>query len=147
MLNGYHWDVIALSARMDQMMQTRSLEQLEAGMRELQIITKSLPGRLGFRLDVGGERLSVVDDRGERVSGWQLFGALALLTLKEKLGGKLVVPLHAPSLVERTAQQYGGSVVKTKADIQSLMAVAAEESATLASDGLGGMIFPQFTGA
>ena len=86
----------------------------------------------------------MVDDRGERVSGWQLFGALALLTLKEKLGGKLVVPLHAPSLVERIAQQYGGSVVKTKADIQSLMAVAAEESATLASDGLGGMIFPQF---
>jgi mannose-1-phosphate guanylyltransferase / phosphomannomutase len=143
-LNGYRWDVIALGARMDEAAQLRSAEQIEAGIRQLQIITKSLPGRLGFRFDVGGERLSVVDDRAERVGGWQLFGALATLCLKDRLGGKLVVPVSAPSMVERVAQQYGGRVVRTKSDIQSLMAAATDEEAILASDGLGGMIFPHF---
>ncbi len=143
-LNDSRWDVVALGARMDEAAQMRSAEQIEAGMRQLQIITNSLPGRVGFRLDVGGERLSTVDDRGERVGGWQLFGALATLLLKDRLGGKLVVPVSAPSMVDRLAQQSGGSVVRTKSDIQSLMASATGESAMLASDGLGGMIFPHF---
>jgi mannose-1-phosphate guanylyltransferase/phosphomannomutase len=50
----------------------------------------------------------------------------------------------APSILETIAQRYGGTILRTKANSQSIMAAAAGEYVVLAGDGEGGLIFPRF---
>jgi len=143
-ISGFGWDVIALNSGLDEQKVWRTPEEFEAGMEQLAVITRSLPSRLGIRLDTGGEKVFVVDERGERIGGWSLLAGVAAMTLQEKPGGKIAVPVTAPNLFDWVAGQHAGSVVRTRVDAQSLMVAASRDDVVLAGDGEGGLIFPQF---
>jgi mannose-1-phosphate guanylyltransferase/phosphomannomutase len=54
------------------------------------------------------------------------------------------VPVTLPSVFERLAEQFGGSVVRTKASLQALMEASTADDVVIAGDGYGSFIFPQF---
>ena len=143
-VSGFGWEVIVLNAGLDEQKLSRTQEEFEAEMRQLAVITRSLPALLGIRLDPGGEKMFVVDDQGERIGAWDLLAAVASMTLKENPGRSIAVPVTAPNLFEWVADQYGGRVVRTRVEPQSLMAAATRDDVVLAGDGEGGFIFPHF---
>jgi mannose-1-phosphate guanylyltransferase/phosphomannomutase len=144
-VNQFGWNVVALNASVDENRLSRTMEQFDESMRQLALITMSLRAGLGVRLDTGGEKIFVGDDRGQILPGWTLFAALASLVLRAHPGGKLAVPVTAPRLVERLAADFGGSVVYTRFTPEALMAAAAsDDSLVLVGDGEGSFIFPQF---
>jgi mannose-1-phosphate guanylyltransferase/phosphomannomutase len=143
-LNVLNCDVVALNARIDESKMSILPEEFDHALEQLAVISGALQVDLGARLDVGGEKLFLVDDRGEILPGVTASAAIAALALRANPGGTIVVPVHAPSIFERIAAEYGGQVNRCKADIHSLMVAASEEEVVMAGDSIGHHIFPDF---
>ena len=136
-------DVIALNATRDPARYSRSAEEFDRDMQVLASITGTLKADLGVRIDTGGERIYVVDDRGQLLDGGKLLAAMADLMLRDH-GGTVAVPVTAPSVVETVAEKLKGSVVYTKVMPHALTSAASSPGMVLVGDGAGGFVFPEF---
>lgn len=136
-------EVVPLNARVDANRVAISQEEFRAERAQLAAITGVLQDvRLGVRLDVGGERVFLVDETGREVSDTLACAAMAALVLQSYQGSTVVVPTHQPRVFERLAQRYGGQVRRCAGDMQSLMETAAADGVAMAGDGAGYFIFP-----
>lgn len=137
-------DVVALNAQLDEAKLSILREELQRSIDRLADISSVVNADLGVRFDVGGEQIFVVDDRGRVLEDLVVVAALATLALRAHGGGKIAVPVSAPCIFERIAEQHGGHVIRTKVDPQHLMEVASREDVIFAGDGAGNYIFPEF---
>ena len=142
-LSRFRWRcVVALNAEDDESRLSLTPEEFEASLHQLAVITSSIRASFGVRLDIGGEKLFVVDDLGRRVDGWRVFAAIALMTLEQNPGGMIAAPTTAPNVIEWVCQQHGARLVRTKVEPQAVMAAATQSGCVLAGDGDGGLVFP-----
>jgi mannose-1-phosphate guanylyltransferase/phosphomannomutase len=137
-------DVVSLNSAMLDERPTWRPDEFDLAMSQLAAITRSLRARFGVRLDPGGEHMFVVNDRGEKVDGWRLLGAIAAMVLRDRREGIIAVPVTAPTLFDWVARRTGGTVIRTKADPAALMEAATQPGVVLAGDDQGGVIFPEF---
>jgi mannose-1-phosphate guanylyltransferase/phosphomannomutase len=137
-------DVVPLNANLDETKLSVLREEFEAGLEQLGKIVGALGTDLGVRLDVGGEKVFLVDDRGRRLEDSVACAAVADLALRAAGGGVLVVPVDQSLAFERIASRHGGRVVRTKVDLHSVMKACGEEGVVMAGDGTGNFIFPSF---
>ena len=135
-------DVIGLNANQGLTRQLRSAPQYETAMEQLARIVPAVRFDFGVMLDVGGERLQLVDGTGARMPPMQVLAALALLTFRQVDGAAVAVPVDAPVVFDSLAASYGGKVIRTRLDGESIMAAAAQRGVRLAGDGRGRTIFP-----
>jgi mannose-1-phosphate guanylyltransferase/phosphomannomutase len=137
-------NLVAVGANVDEFKMSILPEEFEETLRQLAIICSALNTDLGIRLDVGGEQIFIVDDKGHLLSDETACAAMAALALRQAGGGTLIVPVNQSNVFEHIAAQYGGQVKRTKLDPQSLMEAASQEEVIMAGDGTGNFIFPQF---
>jgi len=143
LLDHLNVDVVPLNARIDPNKISLTQEEFRAGLRQLSRITGALTGiSLGVRLDVGGERIFVVDDVGTNIPGPVMSAAMAALTLQTHPNSRIAVTTDQSHVFERLAERYGGSLLRCPVDLQALMQAAARGSVTMASDSAGNFIFP-----
>jgi mannose-1-phosphate guanylyltransferase/phosphomannomutase len=136
-------DVVPLNARIDANKISLSQEEFRAGLGQLARITSALHGiSLGIRLDVGGEKIFVVDDSGANVSDPVLAVAMAALAFRSRPGSTIIVTTDQSRVFERLAQLYGGAVRRCAVDPQALMQAAASGDVEMACDGTGNFVFP-----
>lgn len=136
--------VTALNANLDEAKMSIPREEFQNGLQQLALISKAVKSDLGVRLDVGGEKLFVVDDQGCQVPETTVCAALAVLVLRAHPGGAIAVPVNAPRVFEKIARDHGGEIIRTKVEPNALMVTAAQGSVMLAGDGQGNIIFPAF---
>jgi mannose-1-phosphate guanylyltransferase/phosphomannomutase len=79
--------VVALNEAVDETKMSIPSHEFQSSLRQLATICEVLETAMGVRLDVGGERIFVVDDRGAIVSGVLLAAAVAIMALKARQGG------------------------------------------------------------
>jgi mannose-1-phosphate guanylyltransferase/phosphomannomutase len=137
-------DVIALNATRDPDRYSRTAEQFDRDMQVLGSITGTLKADLGVRIDTGGEKIFVVDDRGQLLDGGKLLAAVAELVLRNQGAGNIAVPVTAPSVVETVASRHKGKVVYTRQLPHALTSAATTPGMVLVGDGAGGFVFPDF---
>jgi mannose-1-phosphate guanylyltransferase / phosphomannomutase len=115
-------------------------------LEQLANVTTSLGAALGILLDQRGESLALVDDRGRVIEGSRLLALLTVLVSSVVPDARIAVPVMAPSAVELAAKQHGATVIRTRTDRRSLMALAAQEGSSLAFAGGTNyeLIFPEF---
>jgi mannose-1-phosphate guanylyltransferase/phosphomannomutase len=135
---------IALNATVDETKLAISVEEFQQGLNQLSAIVPVLKADLAARLDVSGERLFFVDDRGTSLSPTTALAAMAVLAWRAAKGGTLAIPVTQPIIFERLAELHGGKVVRTRFDMGALMTAAARKDVILAGDGEGSYIFPAF---
>jgi mannose-1-phosphate guanylyltransferase/phosphomannomutase len=121
--------------------------EFDKEVRELTLITGVLDANLGVRLDVGGEKIFLVDDHGQYVQEPVAALAMATLALRAHGGGVIVVPVHMPIAFEQIAAQHNGQVLRCKMDPHALMNQSANEGVIMAADGMGNFVFPEFQAA
>ncbi len=137
--------VVELNANIDDSRLFQTSQQFEEGMDRLSRITPVLDAHLGARIDSSGERLYLVDDAGRRLPGMQSLAAVTALALAVNGGGTVAVPVTAPRVFEQIAEVYGGSIIRNRATLASLMRTAAKNrDLLLLGDGAGSYIFPGF---
>jgi mannose-1-phosphate guanylyltransferase/phosphomannomutase len=140
-------EVVPLASNVDGDKMTLTHSEFAEEIRELTLITGVLETHLGVRLDVGGEKIFLVDHKGQYVPETIAAAAMATLALRANPGGTIVVPVHMPSIFEQIAAEHGGQVLRCKMDPHALMNRSAGEGVIMAADGVGNFIFPQFQAA
>lgn len=135
-------NTIDLNAGHELSHEPRSSGEYATAFEQLSNIVGALRFDLGVMLDDNGERINVVDGSGRRLPSTQLLAALACLVFRRQEGAAIAVPVDAPSVFEQLASDFGGSVVRTRMDPESLMIAASQKSVHLAGDGRGRVIFP-----
>jgi mannose-1-phosphate guanylyltransferase/phosphomannomutase len=141
-------DVIALNANVDGTRVTKTAEEFKASLRQLSSIVRSLNADIGFMLDSGGEKIFMVDDKGDVLDGETALNLITLLALKtnkaQKRKGFVAVPVTASRVIELMARSYGFKVVRTKTTSRGLMEAATKDNILFVGEGSGGFIFPDF---
>lgn len=137
-------NVVALNANIDEGRMAIQPQEFQAALDRLGLIVSALNTHIGVRLDVGGEKIFLVDDRGERMKNTTAAAAMAELVLRATPGVTIAVPVTMPNVFEQIAAQHGGQVIRTKMDTHAFTKVACEESVAMAADGAGSFIFPEF---
>jgi len=75
---------------------------------------------IGVYISENGEELLLIDNKG-RVISKEKYDVLAALLIFKKGIRKIVQPYIAPSIIDRIAEAYGGSVIRTKSNPSSVM--------------------------
>ncbi len=133
-----------VNATVDESKMAISLDELQQSLDQLSAIVPALKADMAARLDVSGEKVIFVDDRGTSLSSTTSLAALAVLAWRAAGGGTVALPVTQPAMFEQLAQRFGGSVLRTRFDMSALMTAAREPGVILAGDGEGSFIFPQF---
>ena len=138
-------EVVPLNARIDP--NKTSILQAEFWSERVQLakITAALDDiSLGVRLDVGGEKIFVVDDSGTNLPDPVMAAAMAELVFRTHPGSTIVVSVDQSQLFERLAARHGGHVRRCPVESQALMQAAVQNATAMACDGTGNFVFPAF---
>ncbi|MBL0386289.1 NTP transferase domain-containing protein [Tumebacillus sp. ITR2] len=96
------------------------LESALSAQGELQALVAGGHSHIGVRLGSNGERMALVTEKGTMIED-DLLLALQVLVHFSSGRNQVAVPVTAPTIVELLAEQFGGAVVRTKANPRSLM--------------------------
>jgi len=136
--------VVSLNAYLDERRLTKTRDEYLASMETLSDIVVSLKANAGFLLEVGAQRLHLVDETGKILSGDQALACLANLVFSTCRGATIAVPIAASSVFEEMAAEYRGKVIYTKTSNRSMMEEAKRKEVQFVGDLKGGFIFPAF---
>jgi len=136
--------VVELNAGTDESKMSIQPEEFQQALQQLASICSVLGTNLGVRLDVGGEKIFLVDDRGKVLVSGLATVVLACLALRTYGGGTIAVPVTVSRTLEAVAGQYGGRVIRTRLDMHDVMEASTQEGVIMASDGTDGFVFPEF---
>ncbi len=99
---------------------------------------------LGAVIDPGGERLTLIDDRGEVLSDDESIVVFLELLSASGDSGRVALPVTASDRVLALCESRGIDVVLTTLSPSGLMAAAASGGVSFATDRSGGYVFPAF---
>lgn len=137
-------ETVALNAMLDPARITRTREEFEKGLHHLTAIARSLSADFGVMIDTGGEKIFLVDEKGDVVPDWVALQIACLLVCRKARRGRIGVPVTASRNVEAIAARFGMEVVRTGTLARSQMAAAEREGVEFVGDGDGGYVFPRF---
>jgi mannose-1-phosphate guanylyltransferase / phosphomannomutase len=137
-------EVVPLNAQVDGDKMSITMEEFGKSIRELSLITEVLDVHMGVRLDVGGERLYLVDHQGKVVPDITAAAAMAALMLRCKPGSTIVVPVSMPGIFDQIAALHGGQVLRCKMEPHDLMTQSARQGVIFGADGVGNFVVPGF---
>jgi mannose-1-phosphate guanylyltransferase / phosphomannomutase len=142
LLNQLGVSVVELNAAVHESRMSIPTQEFQQSLEQLAAICGALRPNFGVRLDVGGERIFLVDDQGKILSAPVAAIALASLALRTQPGATVAMPVTASRTLETVAGQYDGRVVRTKVDMHAVMEASTKKGVVMAADGLGSVIFP-----
>lgn len=110
-------------------------------------IVTTLRADLGVLLDPDGERMMLVDDKGEQIDGATLLNIMTILISQSEEGALIAAPVSAPSVLESLLKPTGGRVVRTGVDLRSLMhrSQLGRDRIRLAGTAEGELLAPDFS--
>lgn len=139
-------EVIALNAYSDWNRAPKTPAEREALLYNISQFVLAVHADLGVLMHPDGERLALVDEKGEPLTGARLLATVASLVAQTRPGAKVAAPVTAPSVVDAVMRRTNGVVVRTKTDPRNLMTLSSlpAENVAMAGDLDGGFLFPDF---
>lgn len=117
-------------------------EPVERNLARLKKVVADGGATLGVAFDGDGDRIGVVDERGEYVSTQHVFGLLARYVLEvRKTRGPIVKSVTGSAMVDRLAERAGVPVVETATGFSRIAEAMQEEGAMLGGEESGGYAF------
>jgi mannose-1-phosphate guanylyltransferase / phosphomannomutase len=138
-------DVLTLNNRLDEVSPTETVAQQRAGMQRLAEVVSSSRAAFGVRFDPVGERIQLVDEKGELVSEDRALLAVLDLVAAERKSGRVALPVTTTRVAEQVCRFHGVQVTWTPTSMDALTVAAAEEDVIFAADGRGGFVVPECT--
>ncbi|MBI2468731.1 MAG: nucleotidyltransferase, partial [Candidatus Rokubacteria bacterium] len=137
-------EVISLNAYLDETRISKTAEEFARSLEQLSNIVRTLGADLGILLDTGGEKVFLVDDKGEAVSGDTALALVALLAMQTHDRGTIAVPVTASRVLEQLTAEREFTLLRTRASPRALMEQAAQPGMVFVGEERGGFIFPGF---
>jgi mannose-1-phosphate guanylyltransferase/phosphomannomutase len=137
-------ETVALNAMLDPEKITRTQEEFDKGLHHLVAISRSLSADFGVMIDTGGEKIFLIDEKGDVLSDWVALQIFCLLACRQNRKGLVGVPVTASRNIEKIAARFGMDVVRSRTLPRYLVETAAREGVEFVGDGNGGYVFPRF---
>jgi mannose-1-phosphate guanylyltransferase/phosphomannomutase len=110
-------------------------------------IMKSLGYELGFRMQSGAEKISLIDERGLWYSQTRLLSIITKLfmeTNKHREPYKIAISIVSPSEIEKIAADYNVEVIRIQNSHSAMMDATQDKKVLFVGGVYGGFIFPDF---
>ncbi|HEY7585558.1 MAG TPA: sugar phosphate nucleotidyltransferase [Candidatus Deferrimicrobiaceae bacterium] len=137
-------ETVALNAMLDPEKITRTQEEFDRSLHHLSAIARSLSAGFGVMMDTGGEKIFLIDEKGDVLSDWAALQIICLLICRKRRNGSVGVPVTASRNIEKIAAKFGMDVVRSRTLPRSLVETAARDGVIFVGDGNGGYVFPRF---
>jgi len=137
-------DVLMVNARLDEVSPTETLAQQRAGMQRVGELVSSSRAAFGVRFDTVGERITLLDEKGEMVPDDRALLVVLDLVAAERKSGRVALPVTTTRVAEQVCRFHGVRVDWTATSMDALTEAAAAGDVILAADGRGGFIVPEF---
>jgi len=111
-------------------------------MAQLRAVVKAGRADVGFAHDADGERLGIVTEEGEILGEEATLPLCAEIQLRRE-SGAVVTNVSTSAAVERVAERYGATVVRTPVGQAFISEAMSENRAVLGGEGSGGVIVPR----
>jgi len=144
LLNRIGVEVLPLNAIVDETKLAILRDRFQNDMQRMSKIMSALAVNVGIRLDVGGEKIFVVDERGQVLDNLTASLLMTELTLYAHPGQTIVMPVTPPNAFATVAAWHNARIVYVKNDLRELMQAANQPDVLLALDGTGHFLFPDF---
>ncbi len=138
-------DVLTVNNRLDEATPTETLAEHMRGLQRLGELVSSSRAAFGVRLDPVGERLALVDERGEIVHDERALLVVTDLVAAERRCGRVALPVTTTRIAEQVAAYHGVGLTWTSTSPDQLSRTAAQDEVIFAGDGRGGFIVPEFS--
>lgn len=122
-------------------------DPLTAVLDESATIMRSLGYEIGFKLDPGGEKIALVDERGIWYTALRLLSIVTKLFLDTHRNMEpyvIAVPVQATQEIEMIARDYNVEVRRIRNSHSSMMDATKDEAVKFVGGTRGGFIFPEF---
>ena len=136
-------EVLTLNNRLDEISPTETVAQQRAGMQRLAEVVSSSRAAFGVRFDPVGERIALVDEKGEMVGEQRALLAVLDLVAAERRGGRVALPVTTTRVAEQVCRFHGVQVTWTPTSNDALTRAAADPDVIFAADGRGGFVVPE----
>jgi mannose-1-phosphate guanylyltransferase/phosphomannomutase len=144
-LGMFNCQVISLNAYIDSSKFSRTREEIESGREEIASIMNSLKFDVGFMIDVGSERISILDDEGNFIDDDRLLSVVTKMYLMaHPETKKIAVPITASSEIDLIAKEFGTQVMRVKNSHYSMMQASLDKDVKFIGGTRGGFIFTDF---
>jgi mannose-1-phosphate guanylyltransferase/phosphomannomutase len=110
-------------------------------------IMRSLGYELGFMMETGAEKISLIDERGVWYSPMRLLTIVTKLFLethKNREPYKIAVSINASTEIDIIAKEYNVEVIRIKNSHSAMMDATLDESVLFVGGAWGGYIFTEF---
>lgn len=115
---------------------------------EVPRIMRSMGYELGFMIEAGAEKISLIDERGIWYNPLRLLTIVTKLVLetnKHRQPYKIAVSIAASSDIERLAGEYGVEVLRIKNSHSAMMEATRDPEVLFVGGVWGGFIFSEFS--
>jgi mannose-1-phosphate guanylyltransferase/phosphomannomutase len=144
-LGSLNAEILSVRAFSDQRYTTISAEELGENINEVRRLVTVMGADMGLVISPGGERLFVVDERGEEVSVEKTLLLLVQLVAQQAgKGAKIVLPLTVTRVAEALAEPHDVEIVRSKVSMPAFTRAASEDGVVFAGALGGGYVFPRF---
>ncbi|MBS1904168.1 MAG: NTP transferase domain-containing protein [Bacteroidetes bacterium] len=149
MLGSLGVNVVSVNAYLDPTRLTRAPEEFQRSIEQLHNIVTSLGSDMGFILDAGGERITLLDHNGAVFNNQSLLLLVTKLFLESSKIAKtevkcIAVPVSASVAVEKIAATYGVEVQYTRNSHAAMMVASGAEDVAFVGGTMGGFIFSDY---
>jgi mannose-1-phosphate guanylyltransferase / phosphomannomutase len=136
-------EVHTLNNKLDEASPTETVAQQRAGLQRLAEVVSSAKAAFGVRFDPVGERIQLVDEKGEQVNEQRALLAVLDLVAAERRGGRVALPVTTTRVAEQVCRFHGVQVTWTPTSMDALTKAAAADDVIFAADGRGGFVVPE----
>ncbi len=121
----------------------RGLEPAKENLTELSALVKKSKSDIGIAHDGDGDRVAIVDERGNFVERDRLLAMLMKNELEGTSGHTIVVPIDTSKIIEDVAADYSAHVVYSKVGDASVAELLREKNGAFGGEPSGCFIFPK----
>lgn len=144
-LGAFDCQVIALNSNLDPKRLTRDAVEINSSLQHLSHMVTSHKYDIGCMIDVVGERITIVDERGSIIDSDRLLTLVTKLFLHLHPDTKrIAVPITSSGEVEMLAREYRVAVVKSRNTHLAMMEAASDEDVRFVGGTKGGFIFTEY---
>ena len=140
-------DALTVNGRLDQAAVAESLESRMHDLTRLGELVAGARAAFGLRFDPVGERIAIVNERGELIRDDRALLVLLDLVAAVSRGRDVALPVTTTRVAEQVCRFHGVNVIWTSTSPDDLSRAAARPGTAFAADGHGGFLVPEFAPA